>query len=102
MWRHGGRGLLRRFLSAVLPHLPDRREAARGPQDVPPAAVRLLAGLARAETGGRRVPAGDALAGPGHWDPPRAQGTRASEATGILCSGWLPSGAASMEASDSS
>src|SRR5699024_5918180 len=97
MWRHGGRGLLRRFLPAVLPHLPDRREAARGPQDVPPAAVRLLAGPARTEPGGRRVPACGVLAGPGHWDPPRAQGTRASGAAGTLCFGWLPAGPARMQ-----
>ena len=37
--RHGPRGVLRRFGPAVLPHLPDRRQAAGRPPDVPPAQV---------------------------------------------------------------
>ena len=38
--RHRPRGLLRRLQPAVLPDLPDRRQAAGRPPDVPPAEVR--------------------------------------------------------------
>ena len=38
--RHGPRGLFRRLLPAVLPDLPDRRQAARRPPDVQAAQVR--------------------------------------------------------------
>ena len=37
--RHGARGVLRRLLDAVLPHLPDRGQAARRPAAVPAAQV---------------------------------------------------------------
>ncbi len=37
--RHGARGVLRRLVTAVLPDLPDRRQAARRPPVVPPAQV---------------------------------------------------------------
>ena len=37
--RHRARGLVRRLGAAVLPHLPDRRQAAGRPPDVPAAAV---------------------------------------------------------------
>ena len=37
--RHGARGVVRRLLAAVLPHLPDRRQAARRPADVAAAQV---------------------------------------------------------------
>ncbi|MBO0832493.1 MAG: PAS domain S-box protein, partial [Actinobacteria bacterium] len=39
MRRHRARGVVRRFGSAVLPDLPDRRQAARRPQAVPAAQV---------------------------------------------------------------
>ncbi len=37
--RHRPRGLVRRLLAAVLPHVPDRRQAAGRPPDVPAAAL---------------------------------------------------------------
>ena len=37
--RHGARGVVRRLRAAVLPDVPDRRQAAGGPTDVPAAAL---------------------------------------------------------------
>src|SRR6185312_5490221 len=39
LWGHDPRGLLRRFLAPVLPHVPNRRQAASRPTAVPPAQV---------------------------------------------------------------
>ena len=83
--RHRARGVVRRLQPAVLPDLPDRRQAAGRPPDVPPAEVtRRPAGVI--EPGPGRAPSGRARAAtgrvgkPGQVRRPRAVSTTPSEA----------------------
>ena len=52
--RHGARGLVRRLEPAVLPHLPDRRQATGRPADVAPAQVTHVGRARRRRTARRQ------------------------------------------------